>query len=492
MFTRTTVLVITGLSLLGGCPDCQSVVAGPDRWTFADGAGGSDAADRDTAHGADAMVGEDVARPDRSVTPDHALHDVGEVPDRPDIPDTLLGPSNLTYLGAFKPPQGTHGGSSWTYTGSAFAYVPVGDPSGPDDGFPGSLVAAGHKSDHLVGEYGIPIPSVSAVQDRDYSALPEASVLQTLQDITVSSSRGSLFDRWKSAQDNAGTVGIGDVLYCPMPGGARLCWSLMDSYNTGSSNDFDTFGWSGRDLSSPDAQGTWHVGSHDDLFHSVKTWGYSFDIPGETAAGLGGKSMAVGNFRRCAGGWCGGPSIYASRLSADGNPPTPVADADFKNGAELAATPLLYYPGDGTDSADIAAGNVYPDYCSGDDWSGGAWLESSSGSTVLLVASKGRGETCYKTNCPSFCNSNEGGYHCADGYYPLFAFYDPAALLEVSQGTRDPWVMPYATWDLTDLLWPRCRAGMNGVAYDRSGNLLYVNQYIGDGGKQVVHVFRIH
>ena len=72
----------------------------------------------------------------------------------------VIQPGDLTYLGAFRLPDGS-GDSNWEYSGHGLAYDPNGDPSGPDDGTPGSLYGFGHDQQLLVSEIRIPVPVIS-------------------------------------------------------------------------------------------------------------------------------------------------------------------------------------------------------------------------------------------------------------------------------------------------------------------------------------------
>jgi len=87
-----------------------------------------------------------------------------------------LHAGNLVYKGAFAFPTD----DAWAYSGHALTYYPDGDPSGPSDGFPGSLYVAGHAWNDLVGEITIPGP----VKSNSFDDLPRASVLRPLTDIT--------------------------------------------------------------------------------------------------------------------------------------------------------------------------------------------------------------------------------------------------------------------------------------------------------------------
>ena len=56
----------------------------------------------------------------------------------------LVQPANLTYLGAFRLPGDGERPLTFAYGGSAMTFNPNGDPSGPADGYPGSLFVSGH------------------------------------------------------------------------------------------------------------------------------------------------------------------------------------------------------------------------------------------------------------------------------------------------------------------------------------------------------------
>jgi hypothetical protein len=54
------------------------------------------------------------------------------------IPENLIRPEDLAYVGAFRLPDGPDE-FNWEYSGVAMTYFPDGDIKGPADGFPGSL-----------------------------------------------------------------------------------------------------------------------------------------------------------------------------------------------------------------------------------------------------------------------------------------------------------------------------------------------------------------
>ena len=142
-----------------------------------------------------------------------------------------LHESDLTYRGAFSFPSG----DPWAYSGHALAFFPEGDPSGPNDGYPGSLYAAGHAVQGLAGEISIPVP----IKTTDYSLFSKGNVLQNLADITGG---------WK---DNC--TYHEDCIYRELSGLAflpnvsRIVWNLRDWYNA-VAYDQDSLGWSDTDL----------------------------------------------------------------------------------------------------------------------------------------------------------------------------------------------------------------------------------------------------
>ena len=174
------------------------------------------------------------------------------------VAQDLLNANDFEYLGAFRPPQNGGGSSDWSYSSGALGYNPNGDPTSTDD-FPGSLYGAGHASDDMIAEITIPTPSLTAVQEMDYSALPKASYIQQFSDITIASDgRGSLFDGFSGG----GRRNIADIEWLPAYGSQttnHILWTLKDGYNV-SSTDYDVLGWSDPNLSNPEARGTWHVG----------------------------------------------------------------------------------------------------------------------------------------------------------------------------------------------------------------------------------------
>lgn len=188
-------------------------------------------------------------------------------------------------------------------------------------------------------------------------------------------------------------------------------------------------------------------------------------------------------------------------------------------------------------------------YSAADEWSGGAWIESSAGSAVVFAGTKGRGYTWYGFQTPDgvpaapawpvgapcvyevgdvMCTRPDGETPCASedmapcrdaavepesrGWWAsefdaVLIFYDPADLEAVAEGRAEPWTpQPYAVLDVDDvLLGPplpedaavflgrgrQRHTRLGAVAFDREHGVLWVLEPFGNGYAPVVHVWRI-
>jgi hypothetical protein len=393
-----------------------------------------------------------------------------------------IEPSDLIYRGAFAyPPE-----DPWAYSGHALAFYPDGNPGGQADGFPGSLYAAGSASDDvdLVGEISIPQPVITS----DFEALPQATVLQPLADIT-----GGWKDNCTYA---AGCIyrNVDGLEY--LPNVDKIVWNLRDWYNT-AGDDQDSLGWSNLDMTG--AQGVWHIGdrpSDNDLFHNAKSCNYLFKAPQSFAdQNMGGKWLIAGNHREAGAlGGSQGPTLYALAPWEDGDPPA--------SGQNLDALPLLYYPevyecvweGEHNIREQPAEGVcLFPGYRAMDQWTGGAWVQTADKSGILIFGRKGLGDNCYGP--PEECGGDPcnpyQGYH-AYPYEPQILFYDPEDLRQVLAGSREPWeVLPYAVHTVKEVFNAQC-ATLGAAAYDPERGLIYVTEMeAGPWGETAVHVWEV-
>ena len=371
-----------------------------------------------------------------------------------------LYPENLIYEGAFTLNAGASVGDygRFGYGGDAFAYYPDGDPSGTNDGYPGSLFGAGHASGNYITEVTIPVPGFSAT--KSYTDLPRTSPVQPFADPFTGLPDYQRMGVWGLAylsaqgQQSSGKLyaNIGND-YAALPNQVHMAWLDVS-------------------LSNPNTAGFWRLGTYSqwDIGH------YMFEIPKDWADQyVPGKTLACGRMRN----WgAEGPNLFACAPWENGNPP-PAGDT-------LDGTPLMHFTGKSDKGFSV---------CSW--YKAGAWLTYGQRSAVVM----------YCTQNYSLDFSYFSGPFGA-GMYPTLLFYDPTDLSEVVQGSRNEWdIRWYARKNLAlcftgEKLGPR-GGNLNmednyfspgGLAYDRQRGLLYVAQTLvkTSGEPQpVIHVFRI-
>ncbi len=388
---------------------------------------------------------------------------------------------NFRYLGAFRlPSEGWVVQGSWTdqlsWCKGIEAYYPAGDPGGDADGFPGSLYGVGHDWTTPMYEISIPAPVVSD----DLADLPVAALLQGPS--LVLEGVASDEDQLKGIEWLPAQIGMTE---------AKLHVSFGKHYQY---NRRPTHGWVNLDLSDPDPQGPWFVGSEDQV-SDLNTNEYIFTIPKDFAdAHLGGKRLACGRHRE--GQVATGPSVIAYGPWQSGDPPP--ADA------ELSARPLVLYK-------DLSLEDGIDGHCWADNWTGGAWLHSEEKASVAIIGTKGFGDCWYgwqdgttQEECESWpggCEAN--GYGGSNrGYYASYfktviLLYDPDDLAAVANGALTSWdIQPYYMLDITPyMIQPEStyEVQTGGVAFDEARGYLYITEKRGDPShaKPVVHVFAL-
>ena len=437
-------------------------------------------------------------------------------------PTELVRSGDVEYLGAFRLPGSDDRPATFAYGGNAMTFNPDGDPSGGEDGFPGSLFVMGHDrmaygelpNGNQMAEIAIPAPVVS----RNAAALNRAVFVQPFAD----AARG-LFAGYSEIP----RVGM-EYLRTPSTG-AKIHLAWGQHFHEDTTEQGPTHAWIDPDLSAPHPQGSWHIGNQSP--YSVN--GYLFAIPDAWAqTNVGGRRLATGRYRD--GGWSGqGPALFAySPWTDDAGTPPP-------SGARLDETPLLLYQ-DSRDSDDVVARSLNG-YQHTDEWEGGAWLTTSTGKTAVLFAgTKGTGAkywygwinpagpdvpcveaalvdqftVCRQadgSSCPVADLTECTGHNDYRGWWSAemtaqFILYDPTDLARVASGEMKPWEpQPYATIDIDDhlLLNPsgveeemlgsgvQRRFRIGAVAYDRAHDLLYVLEPFADEAKPVIHVWRV-
>jgi hypothetical protein len=377
----------------------------------------------------------------------------------------LIQPSDLTYQGAFRLPADPTGeGWEWSNWASALTYYPDGDPSGPSDGYPGSLYGTGHDWYQYVAEVSIPVPVMSA--GKDVNDLNTATMLQDFADI-----QGGLFGTMEMPR-----VGLA---YLPPQGSqssGKLYFAWAPHLDEGATNP--SHGWSELNLSNPQSAGAWRIGEH----WNYRTGDYLFDIPPTWAdSHVSGRYLITGRFRD-GGQDAQGPSLFAIAPWAEGNPPA--------SGATLPATTLLLYT-----AVTDAEQHTLNNYHHSDEWTGGAWLTAGDSSAVIFVGNKGTG-ACWYGNPDGPCDTCEDRGWWSTGFVGQMLFYDPADLADVVAGAMEAWEpQPYATLDIDNVLYNitsgQQKHHVAAAAFDRGRGLLYVLEPLADEDRPLVHVWRI-
>ena len=381
----------------------------------------------------------------------------------PNDQGSLIQPASLVYQGAFQLPAGDGSDEeSWDWGGSAMAYYPDGDPTGPNDGYLGSIFGTGHEQYQYVSEITIPVPIISATKNLD--ELNTADTLQGFQDI-----RGEIVEL-----PRVGLEYLADKLY--------YAWGQ----HMQEGDDGPSHGWFELDLSNPDKQGPWAIEGQD----KYTTADYIFSIPESwTDIYTPNYLLATGRFRD--GGQAGqGPSLIAY----DGNP--------LALDVSLSNTSLLQYQ---TYYEDPDANNALNNYHHSDQWAGGAWLIKNNKSAVIFAGIKGIGDCWYgfsdgtvwpeEPPYPSEGPGERGWW--SDSFQGQIIFYDPDDLAAVASGELEPYQpQPYAILNIDDILYytPENEFRyLGGVSFDRENGILYIFEIRGDQETQrpLVHVWDI-
>ena len=381
-----------------------------------------------------------------------------------------LRPEDLTYRGAFRLPDvvGQSEVDTWDYGGGAAASFPDGDPNGSADGFPGSIFATGHAWSHLVSEFGIPAPVISATKRLE--DLNRAVQLQAFTDILNVSHleipRTGL--AWLPAQGSQDS------------GKLYLCWG----YHMQDGPADLTHGWSETDLSDPQTRGGWYLEGRPDHIRNMSTNDYMCEIPAAWAdLHTPGLRLGTGRFRD--GGWSGqGPALFAIGPWNQGDPPPP--------GSGLANIALILYTSTYIDGAENGTLNGYHH---SDEWSGAAWLRTGERSAVVFVGTKGKG-TCWYGNEQGPCLDCENRGWWSDEFSGQILFYDVLELAQVAAGNLEPWEpQPYAVLEADEFLFHISSAQqkhhLGAACFDSRHGYLYVFEPFADGAKPLVHVWSL-
>lgn len=385
--------------------------------------------------------------------------------------------TDMNYLGAFKLPS--HAIISWSGRERGMSYYPGGDPNDTHfnaSSYPGSIFILGDARGGVMKTAEISI--ATPVNSRTVGDLNTATFLQPFTDITYGRQGG-----------HNGREEQRDAEYFPEQSGEgnRIYWTLMDWYEPQN----DPIGYSDVDFSSSvKAHGLYGISCGSSV--SPKLFGkFFFHIPTAWAdTHLNGRYLAVCQMEN-GGSWSAGPTMYAIAPWEYAQQPPP-------NGSEFPATLLLRY-----DST--SGGPDYMDYSAPNDfYNDGAWLEIGRKQGVIFVGTSAARTWeshiyHYPTGPIDECVQYGTGYTSGPPS-PVILFYDAAVLADVAHGSiRPDQVQPYALVNLQYYWWRDTEDGCGstqqqytgGVAYDRTRNLLYIeednNRYTDD----IVHVFSL-
>lgn len=365
----------------------------------------------------------------------------------------LLHESDFNYLGGFKVPTGTFGGSSFGWGGKGLAFN-ANDPLDPNDD---TLFIVGHDHQQMVAEISIPSPGIGS--------LPTASVVQPFADVTDG----------KKGQHLEGATKLGGLLVH----NDQLIWTAYEYYDADADAAY-SHGTSSLDLSaSGDAQGMYRVGSLNPGF----TAGYMLPVPAEWQDEIGAPVLT---------GQSTGTLAIISRTSA--GPALFAFDPADMGSGTTPATPLVYYkrPGDGTQELSTGMLSQNPLYNFSSMVGGAVFPEGTR--SVVFFGGHGTGEVCYGS--PEACNDpirGGKGHHDVGGNYIYQAWaYDVLDLLAVKNGQVQPWeIEPYDVWEI-EFPNPNGDARTIGATYDPQTNRVFVSQYKADGSRPVIHVYEVN
>jgi hypothetical protein len=424
---HTELLVLAAfLSSSLGCGDDAATDATTDV-EVADEADASDGETDGIDHGADA-------------TPDGEA-DGATLEDLP-----LERADDLRYVGAFRLPEGTFGGSSFAYGGTALAF----------NAGPPSLYVVGHDWDQQVAEIDVPV----AAAGTDLAALPVATVRQPF----VDASEGLMFTV------DEDTIKVGGLFVLD----GELLGTAYTYYDADASQLLSHF-VRPLDLSVAGARGMFGVGELGAGFVS----GYLAEVPAAWRATLGTRYLT---------GQCCIPIVSRTSYgpAAFGFDP-----AALGSSAPAPVVPLVYYPAEHPLAAWDATSRLF----NGTSEVRGLVFPEGTRS-LLFFGRQGVGAFCYGiggTGAGAECEDpvdESHGTHAYPYQYQVWA-YDALELRAVARGAADPWsVQPYATWEPA-LPFGEDSAHLNGAAYDPATGRLWLSQAFGDGDRPVIYELAI-
>ncbi len=372
----------------------------------------------------------------------------------------LLTKTDMTYLGAFRLPQGTFGGSRFGYGGHGPA--PYHDP------------ATGRYTLFLEGHAWYPgyvaqveIPK-STVISGNWDELPQATVLQEFNDIGDG--------KWDTLSDYMFYV------YGMLVHDGRLIVGASEYYDADYTQTA-SHGVSGLNLSrNDDFQGFFPMTA---AATPRSLGGFMTPVPPQWQSALGGPAL-TGN--------CCLPIISAS----SSGPSVTSFDPDHVGAVNpIPGTTLIFYPL----AHPMANGTTQNNLFNNATQMGGMAFPSGTRS-VLFIGRQGTGPYCYgcgidpEGTCPADCHGeccvdpcdHSKGTHSHPYQHQVWA-YDANDLVAVKNGEKATWEpRPYAVWTLDDMDTSGC-ADIRGAGYDHLTRRLYITQGYGESPR--VDVYKV-
>ena len=400
---------------------------------------------------------------------------------------SLIHPSGIRYLGAFRLPDAVRWG------GEMLGYHPDGDggSTGPGaaDGHPGSLFTSNINTPEqgFVGEFSIPSP----VRSASPGGLNEAGTLQAPVDIRPANvTAWPYVDIWQGDLCPVASAGsVPDALYST--------WGYY--YQVGGDKTASLSRCAAENLAAGPYNGAWNIGPAGGAPIDAALNDYLFLLPEDWAnANTAGRRLVTGRNRE--GGLSGlGPTLYAVAPVDPGNPPSP--------GTELPLTTLLHY-GPVERSDNYRFPDAFVNYNHADWFRGAEWLSRDSQRAVALVGNKGRGDNWYgytgermlhewviaDVPYPEFAASDPDGKGWrAHNKIPIIVLYDPDDLAAVAAGTlasHEP--QPYAALRLDTAVFFGPSRTIRESAFDAARGFLYVEEFVPEeDGLVVIHVWKV-
>ncbi len=359
----------------------------------------------------------------------------------------LLSQADLGYLGAFRLPAGTFGGSSFAYGGTAMTYRAETQ----------SLFMAGHDWDQMVAEVAIPDIRMGA----KIADLATATVVQPFVDATAGKMK---------------TIGRDDIKVGGlMAYEQKLIGTAYVYYDAAHEQTLSHFTASFNLADASTAKGMYQVGTLGAGYVS----GYMSPIPKEWQNALGGPALT---------GQCCIPIVSRTSFGPG------VAVFDPKNlgvDSPLKTVPLLYYT---EEHATLGKWGATSKMYNGTSGVGGIIFASGTRS-VLFMGTHGVGPWCYGTGGSSGGNCYDPsdmykGNHAYPYVHQVWA-YDVEDFVKVRNGSRKPWeIVPYSIWNF-DLPFQTASRAIGSVAYDDASRRAFVSESNADGDLPIIHVFSV-